>query len=49
MKLYEFPRSGNCYKIRLALSFLQIPYERVTVDITQGQSRTAEFLDINPN
>ena len=47
--LYEFPSSGNCYKIRLALAFLNLPYKRVTIDITRGESRTDEFLAINPN
>ena len=47
--LYEFPSSGNCYKIRLALAFLNLPYKRVTIDITRGESRTEEFLAINPN
>ncbi len=47
--LYEFPSSGNCYKIRLALAFLGLPYERVTIDITRGESRTEAFLAINPN
>ncbi len=48
-RLYEFAASGNCYKIRLALSFLGIPYERIAIDITKGESRTEEFLHINPN
>lgn len=48
-KLYEFSTSGNCYKIRLAMSFLDIAYERIAIDITKGESRTGEFLQINPN
>lgn len=48
-KLYEFGASGNCYKLRLAMSHLEIDYERVTVDITRGESRTEAFLKINPN
>lgn len=47
--LYEFPSSGNCYKLRLAMSQLGIPYNRVTIDITKGESRTEAFLKINPN
>lgn len=48
-KLYDFPPSGNCYKIRLLLNQLGIAYERVHIDILQKESRTPEFLKINPN
>ena len=48
-KLYEFATSGNCYKIRLAMSFLELDYERIAIDITAGESRTDKFLKINPN
>lgn len=48
-KLYDFLPSGNCYKIRLLLNQLGIEYERVNVDILNKESRTPEFLKINPN
>jgi len=48
-RLYEYPPSGNCYKIRLLLQQLEIPLERVTVDILNKESRTPEFLALNPN
>ena len=48
-KLYEFATSGNCYKIRLAMSHLGFDYERIAVDITKGESRTEAFLKINAN
>ena len=48
-KLYDFLPSGNCYKIRLLLNQLDIAYERVNIDILNKQSRTPEFLKINPN
>ncbi|MGZ5837267.1 MAG: glutathione S-transferase family protein [Xanthobacteraceae bacterium] len=47
--LYSMQRSGNCYKARLALAQLRIPYELVEVDILQGESRTPEFLAKNPD
>ncbi|NOQ12958.1 MAG: glutathione S-transferase family protein [Methyloprofundus sp.] len=47
--LYDFLPSGNCYKIRLLLNQLGIEYERVNVDILNKESRTPEFLKINPN
>ena len=47
--LYSDQRSGNSYKVRLALARLGIPFNLVTVDILQGESRTPEFLAKNPN
>ena len=49
MKLYNVAYSGNSYKVRLLLSQLGIPCETIEVDILNGESRTAEFLKINPN
>jgi glutathione S-transferase len=49
MKLYNVAYSGNSYKVRLLLSQLGIPCEIIDVDILKGESRTAEFLKINPN
>lgn len=49
LKLYEYPPSGNCYKIRLLLTQLDIPFDRATIDILKGESRTPEFLLKNPN
>jgi glutathione S-transferase len=47
--LYSMQRSGNSYKVRLALARLGIPYRLVEVDILKGESRTPEFLAMNPN
>ena len=47
--LYSMQRSGNSYKVRLALALLGIPYRLVEVDILKGESRTPEFLAKNPN
>ncbi|MCZ6641725.1 MAG: glutathione S-transferase family protein [Gammaproteobacteria bacterium] len=48
-QLYEMGDSGNCYKVRLLLNQLELAYERVPTDIFNGESRTAEFLSLNPN
>lgn len=48
-RLYQMAESGNCYKIRLLMSQLALPLETIEIDITQGESRTKEFLAINPN
>ena len=47
-KLYSMQRSGNCYKVRLALAQLGIPYDIVDVDILKGEARTPDFLAMNP-
>ena len=47
--LYSMRRSGNCYKVRLALAQLDIPHELVEIDILQGETRTPEFLAKNPS
>jgi glutathione S-transferase len=47
--LYSMQRSGNSYKVRLALAALAIPYRLVEIDILKGESRTPEFLAKNPN
>ncbi len=48
-KLYDFLPSGNSYKIRLLLNLLQIPFERIDVNILNRETRTPEFLAKNPN
>jgi glutathione S-transferase len=49
LRLYDFLPSGNGYKIRLLLTQLGTPFERVQLDITQGATHTPEFLSKNPN
>ena len=46
--LYSMQRSGNSYKVRLALAALNIPYQLREVDILKGDSHTPEFLAMNP-
>jgi glutathione S-transferase len=41
--------SGNGYKVRLLLSQLRQPFERVLLDILKGETRTPEYLKKNPN
>ena len=48
-KLYSMQRSGNSYKVRLALALLNAPYHAIEVDILRGESRTPEFLAKNPS
>ena len=48
MRLHDHAASGNCYKARLLLSLLAIPYERVEVDIFAGDTLTDEYAALNP-
>jgi len=48
-KLYEYAPSGNCYKVRLLLTQLNISFDRTPINILQKESRTPEFLVKNPN
>ncbi len=48
-RLYDFPPSGNSYKVRLLLTQLEIPFEIVPVNILKKETRTKEFLAKNPN
>ena len=49
LRLYEFFSSGNCYKVRLSLTQLGIPFETVELNILKGETRTPEFLSRNSN
>ena len=49
LRLYDYFDSGNGYKARLALAQLAIPYQLIAVDIDKGETRTPEFLAMNPN
>ena len=47
--LYDYELSGNCYKLRLLLSFLKIEYKTVPVEFYPGREHKSEwFLRINP-
>jgi glutathione S-transferase len=48
-KLYSMQRSGNSYKVRLALALLDAPYSAIEIDILRGESRTPDFLAKNPS
>ena len=48
MKLYDFEHSGNCHKIRMMLSFLNIEYERVDIDLLKKDQLHPDFVKLNP-
>lgn len=47
--LYSMQTSGNCYKPRLLLHQLGIPFRVVDVNPGRGETRTPEYLALNPN
>jgi glutathione S-transferase len=47
--LYDHPASSNCMKARILLRQLGIPFERVTVDLFTGETRTPEHFGRNPD
>src|SRR6476620_11117538 len=48
MLLYDSPVSGNCFKVRLLLAHLGIPFERRTVDVTDRSNRPEILGGLNP-
>ncbi len=40
LRLYDYLSSGNGYKVRLLLTQLSIPFERIELDILKGETRT---------
>jgi glutathione S-transferase len=47
--VYGMSSSGNCYKVRLLLEQLRAPYDWIEIDTRTGRTRSAEFLQRNPN
>jgi glutathione S-transferase len=48
LRLYDYAASGNCYKVRLLLAQLGRPYERISLDIFDGDTLTDEYAAKNP-
>jgi glutathione S-transferase len=46
--LYNNPGSGNCYKVRLLLAHLGIPYERRDLDVIDRSNRPEVLGELNP-
>jgi glutathione S-transferase len=47
--LYDSPVSGNCYKVRLLLAHLGIPYERRALDVVDRSNRPEVLGGLNPS
>lgn len=48
LRFYNFPGSGNSYKLRLLLTQLGREFERVDIDLLDGETQTERFRGRNP-
>jgi glutathione S-transferase len=48
MLLYDSAVSGNCYKVRLLLTLLGVPFERHEVDVVERAGRLELLGQLNP-
>lgn len=46
--LYGSSQSGNCLKTRWVAEQLRMPFEWIETDVFKGETRTPEFLALNP-
>lgn len=46
--LYATIGSGNCFKAHLVMKQLNIPYRCVNVDVLKGETKSADYLAVNP-
>ena len=47
-RLYDLELSGNCYKVRLLCTLLDVPVEIVPVDFMAGEHKRSPLIDKNP-
>ncbi len=48
MKIYGDSISGNCLKVKWIADFLGLKYAWIETSVLKGESRTADFLAMNP-
>ena len=48
MKLYDYFRSTASYRVRIALNWKGVTYEKLPVNLLEGQQRSAEYRAVNP-
>jgi glutathione S-transferase len=48
MKIYGDRISGNCLKVKWVCDHLALPYSWIDIDVLKDESRTADFLKLNP-
>jgi glutathione S-transferase len=48
LRLHDYVASANCYKVRLLLAQLELPYERIPIDIFAGETLGGGYAAKNP-
>lgn len=48
IKLFRNPKSGHCHRVELLMSFLEIPYETIDLDMANGAHKAPDYLKISP-
>jgi len=48
LRIFGDGKSGNCLKVKWTAQRLNLPFDWIEVDILKGESRTADFLAMNP-
>ena len=48
LRLFDYPASPNCYKVRLCLAELGLDYDRVEVDIFGGDTLSPDYAAKSP-
>jgi len=48
IRLYDFPQSPYCQKVRLVLAEKDLSYEKTFVDLVKNEQKSPEFLRLNP-
>ncbi len=48
VRLYDYPRSSACYRVRIALNLKGVAYETAPTSLLDGAQKTAEYRALNP-
>src|SRR5579872_6044256 len=48
MKLYDYFRSSAAFRVRLALNYKQLGYDKVKINLLEGEQSTSKYTKINP-
>jgi glutathione S-transferase len=48
LRIFGDSISGNCLKVKWTVQHLRLPFDWIEVDILKSESRTPEFLALNP-
>ncbi len=48
LKLYDFPRSSACYRVRIALHLKELAFEKVPVHLLKAEQHDTGYHSVNP-